>query len=134
MKPLNTTSVYVFWKDKVLLIQRSPKDSNLPLYWESPAGHVDVLCYPIDSALTRREALRELREETGITANAKDLTFLPRLSNDSHLTYSLTLNPNLIPKVKLSFEHVRFMWINPYRHKLPDNTREEVKKAFAGIS
>ena len=65
MESINTTNVYVVWRNHILLIQRSAEDGNLPSYWEAPAGHVDVYCPPIDSTLSRKEALRELREETG---------------------------------------------------------------------
>ena len=70
---LNTTNVYVVWKGHLLLILRSRTDSNKPLWWESPAGHVDVYCPSGDSMTARVEALRELEEEVGIKENKVEL-------------------------------------------------------------
>ena len=126
MTPLNTTNVYVLWKNHLLLIQRSKFDDNLPSYWESPAGHVDVYCMPLDSYTTRTEALRELNEETGISASAQELTFLPKFSNKKHLSYLLTIPQNLPPKIKLSFEHDNFKWQDIHTNLLPRCIRPEV--------
>lgn len=123
-----TTSVYVFWKNNLLLIQRSQHDENLPLYWEAPAGHTDIYVpsnYDTDTA--RQEAARELREETGIIINPKRLNFLDMYSNDKHLSYFLDLSSMEIPpEIKLSHEHTAYAWINPMQDTLPFLLRPEV--------
>lgn len=126
MESINTTNVYVVWRNHILLIQRSAEDDNLPSYWEAPAGHVDVYCPPIDSTLSRKEALRELREETGIYAHPNQLLFLPQFSNTKHLSYLLTLETKLPPKLKLSFEHDDFRWMNIFNAHIPKKIRPEV--------
>ena len=126
MNSINTTNVYVIWKNYILLIQRSMLDENLPNHWESPAGHVDIYCPPIDSKNSRLEALRELAEETGIVAGIEDLHFLPQFSNSKHLSYALICNKNLPPKVKLSFEHDNFRWQKIDDRHLPTKIRPEV--------
>jgi 8-oxo-dGTP pyrophosphatase MutT (NUDIX family) len=126
MESINTTNVYVVWRNHILLIQRSAEDDNLPSYWEAPAGHVDLHCPPIDSMLSRKEALRELREETGIYVHPNQLLFLPQFSNTKHLSYLLTLETKLPPKLKLSFEHDDFRWMNIFNAHIPKKIRPEV--------
>ncbi len=125
---LNTTSVYVIWKGHLLLILRSRSDSNKPLWWEAPAGHVDVDCPRGDSLIARSEALRELKEETGIQAKSSQLTHLPKYSNNLHSSYLLVAISNLPPKVTLSFEHEKFKWISLCKAKLCSPLRKEVKR------
>ena len=123
---IKTTNVYVFWKGCILLIQRARNDENLPSYWESPAGHVDIYCPKGDSQQSRDEALRELREETGIHANLEQLVYLPRFSNNEHSSYLLVCESALPPKVKLSFEHDAFRWYSLTQPICIQNIRPEV--------
>jgi len=125
---LNTTSVYVIWKGHLLLILRSRNDSNNPLWWEAPAGHVDVHCNVGDSAIARSEALRELKEETGIEAQDSQLVYLPRYSNLKHSSYLLIIHSKLPPKVTLSFEHEKFKWISLCKANVCSPLRKEVKQ------
>jgi 8-oxo-dGTP pyrophosphatase MutT (NUDIX family) len=129
-----TTSVYVLWCGHVLLIQRAPNDETKPLWWEAPAGHVDVDCVAEDSPVVRAEALRELREETGICAEPEGLTFLPQFSTRKHLSYALVLNylPTP-PKVTLSHEHVKCIWVRtagPYPYPLRHEVRRFLRDEF----
>lgn len=121
-----TTNVYVLCGSDMLLIQRSAHDENKPLWWETPAGHVDILCTSIDGLLVRNEALRELREETGIIASPYALEHLPRYSTSRHMSYILKLVSHA-PMVKLSDEHCDFIWQNVVE-KTPPQTRYEVRR------
>lgn len=121
-----TTNIYVVWKGCILLIQRTWKDENLPNYWESPAGHVDVYCPKGDSQQSRQEALRELREETGIRANSEQLIYLPKFSTDRHASYLLNCISAIPPKVTLSFEHDAFRWYSLAQPIPMKNVRPEV--------
>jgi len=125
---IKTTSVYVIWRDHILLILRSRQDENKALWWEAPAGHVDVKCPQGDSMIARSEALRELKEETGISAYPRDLQFLKSYSTPSHSSYILYVDSFLPPKVKLSFEHESFRWINICKATMCKPLREEVVK------
>lgn len=123
---IKTTNVYVVWNGCILLIQRTWKDENLPLYWESPAGHVDVPCPTGDSPLSRSEALRELHEETGISASTHQLVYLPQFSNNRHSSYLLWCRSALPPKATLSFEHDAFRWYSLAQPIRVRNVRPEV--------
>ena len=109
---LITTNIYPIWNQKLLLIKRSALDTNLPNYWEAPAGHVDVICPSGDSYCARLEALRELREETGLFAQTKDLIFMHEFSTPSHSCYILPLTTPTPPNIFLSHEHQNFMWVS----------------------
>ena len=130
---IKTTSVYVVWRTHLLLILRSRHDENKPLWWEAPAGHVDIACSVGDSILARTEALRELREETGIVATPSDLQFLPTYSTPTHSSYILHVSSGLPPKVKLSFEHEAFKWANICKAHICTPLREEVSKFVKDI-
>ena len=123
---VKTTNIYIVWHGCILLIQRSVEDDNLPNYWECPAGHVDVYCPEGDTILSRLEALRELREETGIVANPEDLVNLPQTSSKKHRSYLLNLQSPLPPRIGLSFEHSAFRWYSLRHSTKPKRIRPEV--------
>ena len=126
MFTLRTTNVYVMHGPEMLLIRRSQNDDNKPSWWESPAGHVDIPCEPLDTMKVRKEALRELFEETGISADPYLLEHLPRFSSSRHMCYILNLK-YIKPKVTLSDEHDSFVWHN-VKEKTPPQTRYEVRR------
>lgn len=129
-----TTSVYVLWCGHVLLIRRAPDDQTKPLWWEVPAGHVDIDCAAEDSPIVRTEALRELREEAGIHALPEKLNFLPAYSTEKHISYTLVLdNLPVPPKVTLSFEHTNYTWarvFGPYPYPLRYEVRRFLRDEF----
>jgi len=110
---IRTTNVYPMWRGCILLIRRAPTDSMNPCMWECPGGHVDTPCGYIDSVVSRKEALRELQEEVGVTAHPSELIALDSKTNlnmQTHQAYILLLNTKTPPKIKLSHEHDLFMW------------------------
>ena len=121
-----TTNIYVMYGPETLLIRRSPDDDNKPLWWESPAGHVDVPCECLDTMVMRKEALRELYEEARISADPFLLEHLPRFSSPRHMSYILQMK-YVKPEVTLSDEHCDYMWLNVH-DKTPQNTRYEVRR------
>ena len=126
MFTLRTTSVYVVCGPEMLLIRRSKDDENKASWWEAPAGHVDIPCEAQDSMRVRKEALRELFEETGISADPYLLEHLPRFSSPRHMSYLLNL-AYVKPKIRLSNEHDEYKWYT-IGEKLPPQTRYEVRR------
>ena len=127
MPGVRTTNVYVIVGDRILLIQRTPLDENKPLWWEAPAGHVDVYCEPIDSMCVRQEALRELEEETGLVVSPYDIEPLPRFSSFRHMAYITRVSPKVMNDVRLSEEHCDYRWHRIF-DPLPKHTRYEVRR------
>ena len=131
MFSVQTTNVYVLSNQQILLIRRSPEDKSKALWWESPAGHVDKLCQAIDSYEVRREARRELLEETGINTSTSSLQHLPSLSTSKHMSYALHLKHRR-PDVTLSEEHCSYLWLT-IGDTPPQNTRYEVRRFLRDI-
>lgn len=131
MFSVQTTNVYVLSNRQILLIRRSPEDESKALWWESPSGHVDVLCQAIDSHKVRREALRELFEETGINTSTSSLRHLPSLSTSRHMSYALHLKKRR-PNITLSEEHCSYLWLT-IGDPPPKNTRYEVRRFLRDI-
>ena len=122
-----TTNVYVYCGKYSLLIRRSATDDTLPLFWETAGGHTDVVCPLHNMNLLKREAARELREETGIAVTPSALRFLG--SRKHHATFEIRLRE--CPKVRLSHEHDKLMWIDPQNpSQIPAKTRWQVKTYF----
>jgi len=76
--------------------------------WECPGGHVDLDCGDFDNLSLRIEALRELKEETGVVSEPKDLIALPKVGY--HQPYILNFATKMPPTIKLSNEHDLFKW------------------------
>jgi len=122
-----TASVYVCYQDCTLLIRRDARVPNLPTFWESPGGHLDILAeFPKDLDEIKREAARELREETDIAVDAQELELLPAPHTTSaHCSFLLDLER--LPQVRLSFEHDAYTWWNSSR-PIPTKIRWQVSR------
>ena len=122
-----TTNVYVYCGKYSLLIRRSATDDTLPLFWETAGGHTDIVCPLQNMSLLKKEAARELQEETGITVTPSALEFLGVRKH--HATFKVQFQR--CPSVRLSFEHDKFMWVDPTnRSQLPAKIRWQVSDYF----
>lgn len=101
-----TTNVYIITdKGGLLLLLRSPFDESMPLFWESPGGHLDSVCFLSDYDAIKTEALRELFEETGLHLRHKDLRYYTDGSSDSHVAWTAILPEDELKDINLSSEH-----------------------------
>lgn len=92
-------------KDEILLLRRSGTDSWMPLSWDVPGGGIDPGETP------EQAAFRETYEETGIELNHIE-PFWTRIVS-GHTAFIFISFVNNMPPVKLSFEHDKYMWVNP---------------------
>lgn len=98
--------------DKILLLLRQDhkKEGNK---WDLPAGKVDK-----SDSNTREAMMRELKEETGIQIDDKDLNFY-KTFYVSHLGFNFFYHYfntkfNEFPNVVISKdEHKEFVWVTP---------------------
>lgn len=72
------SEAYVIYDNKVLLFKRSPDSKNFPNYWIGPGGHIDAGEDPLAAAI------REVREETGVELDSKNIT-LKGIATHHHL-------------------------------------------------
>lgn len=122
---VKTTNVYVLWRNHILLIKRSATDTNLPNFWESPGGHVDLKVHLSDNIVARKEAVREVFEESGLALNPAKLQLYSINPSSCHIAYIYDFDSKVPPKITLSFEHSKFCWKNC--NFLLKNLRREVK-------
>ena len=108
-----------------LLLLRSPFDENMPLFWESPGGHLDCVCFLDDLEAIKSEALRELKEETNVTLRPEALKYYSPGSTDEHISWVAYISPSDVQNIQLSSEHSASKVF--YNHsEIPKKTRPQV--------
>lgn len=102
---LGVKTIVINQDNKILLLQRSDKCSNLHT-WDFGGGGVDKSENPINSAI------REAKEETGLTIyNVKPLTtYIDTSGADEAVIIGFTANTGS-SDVQLSWEHEAFQWL-----------------------
>jgi 8-oxo-dGTP diphosphatase len=124
--PKRAAKVLILFKDKYLFLLRNSNDEIHPSEWDMPGGGVE-------KEETLEEALiREVKEETGI-----DISPFEPLAIKSWEGGSGTTGTDFLciidkkPKIKLSEEHVRAMWLDEKgvfeSEELPAWIKENVK-------
>ena len=106
----NTSKVIIFNNGKILFLQNSWKE------WELPGGH----CHEKENYT--KGAIREVFEETGIRLKAPEKF---RLIDKCMLFVSQVKRSN----VRLSHEHIDFKWVKPVKlgtYKLSKRTKDYI--------
>ena len=127
-------TVFVKFKDKILLLKRSDKVRAYQNKWNTVAGYLDEL-KPV-----RDKGLEELKEELGIEES--DISIIhfgtPYKLTDNEISKMWIVHPVLVelknkPKIKLDWEHIKYQWIKPEELGNFDvvfNLGESLKKAL----
>ena len=118
---------FVFWGDKLLLIQRATDDGGANK-WCLPGGHVDA------GESHEKAAVRELVEETGI--EVKNAVLAGVYENEDVMIeyYTSSVESDTEPSILLdSSEHQSYKWFDIYKESLDDmefpfNMKENIKK------
>ena len=109
MKSYFVVTGIVKYKNKILILKKSPDDWNYPNKWSFCSGNVKEF----ESA--ENSVLREIKEETGLDAKIVKRGKLFQ-KNDKSKERSWVIMPFLCEvkskNVKLDHENVEFRWIN----------------------
>ncbi len=107
-------TVFVKYKDEILLLKRSNEVGTYKEKWNTIAGYLDEV-KPV-----KEKVLEELREEICVhEENIKSIKFRePYHLVDNELNKKWLIHPVLVelknkPDIKLDWEHTEYRWINP---------------------
>ncbi|MCK4453768.1 NUDIX domain-containing protein [Candidatus Parcubacteria bacterium] len=141
-------TVFVKYKDKILLLKRSDKVRTYQGKWNTVAGYLDEL-KPM-----REKALEEIQEELKINKNnilsfhigetyrfkdnkvnknlAFGKNFVSRFArNKTWIVHPVLVELKKLPRIKLDWEHTEYKWIKPKELKKFDivtNLEKSFKK------
>lgn len=111
-------TVFVRYKDKILLMKRSDKVRTYKGKWNTVAGYLDEL-RPI-----REKVLEEVREELGIGKDnvlsirlGKSYKFTDNQANKTWIVHPILVELKTKPAIKLDWEHTEYKWIKPEKLK-----------------
>lgn len=114
-------TVFIKYKNKILLFKRSNKVRVYQNKWNTVAGYLDEL-KPI-----RDKALEEIKEELGIGKNNVSKIYFDESYKftDNEVSKTWIVNPVLVklknkPEIKLDWEHTEYKWIEPEKIKFFD--------------
>jgi 8-oxo-dGTP diphosphatase len=96
----------IFYKDRILLIQRSSNDEYNPDKWDLPGGKIE------HGETPEKALLREIMEETGIEANNPLPMFAWSFNNFSIDSFAVIYQTKATSdKVVISSEHRNHKWV-----------------------
>jgi 8-oxo-dGTP pyrophosphatase MutT (NUDIX family) len=113
MQARPVVTVFIRHEGRLLLLRRSNRVGSYRGLWGTIAGHIEK-CAP------REQALREIREETGLSEG--DVTLFAEgpswTLEDGDLGIAWVIHPFLFEtiapqKVKLDWEHSEMKWVGP---------------------
>lgn len=126
-------TVFIKYKDKILLLKRSEKVSTYRGKWNTVAGYIDEI-KPLE-----KKVLEELREELGIErGNILSMHIAGHFEfADPKIGKTWIVTPVLVeirePKIALDWEHTEYVWIRPEELKNFDtvpNLDKSLEKAL----
>ena len=107
-------TIFVKFKEKILILKRSDKIGTYKNKWNVVAGYLDEL-RPV-----KDKVLDEIKEELGINKNnISDIHFgIPYKFIDNEINRIWIIHPVLVklknkPSIRLNWEHNQYKWIKP---------------------
>lgn len=104
MSKKDVATAIVIDKDKVLILKRGKKSSGAGT-WNFPGGSVE------EGESTEEGAIRELKEETGLTIESKDLDYLGTLEN-KYLKIHFYITNTFSGSVEINQESDEYRWVD----------------------
>lgn len=127
MKTYFAVTGVVKYKNKVLILKKSPTDYNFPSHWSFCSGYIKEFEAAEDTAL------REIKEETGLKAKIlkKGKIFLQKYPAKGKEFYVMPFLCEVSSnKVKLDHENTEYRWIaykDIGRYKTVPGLRKDLK-------
>jgi len=107
-------TVFVKYKDKIILLKRSDKVGNYCGKWSTVTGFLDEL-KPL-----HEKVFEELEEELGVEKSiissilmGKSFKLIDKNINKTWIIHPILVELQEMPKIKLDYEHIEFKWIKP---------------------
>lgn len=107
-------TVFVQYKNEILLLKRSDKVGTYKGLWNTVTGYLDEPKSIIE------KIKEELREELDIEGNiiqsysiGKSFQFTDIKINKTWIVYPANIKLNQKPEIKLDWEHTEYIWIKP---------------------
>ena len=127
-------TVFVKYKDKILILKRSNKVRVYQRKWNTVAGYLDEL-RPV-----RDKILEEIHEELGINEDnilsihiGESYKFTDTKVNKTWIVHPVLVELKNRPSIKLDWEHTEYKWIKPGELKNFDivpKLEESLKRAL----
>lgn len=107
-------TVFLKYKDKILLLKRSDKVLTYKGKWNTVAGYLDEL-KPIQEKISA-----EIKEELGIEEGnissvliGESYEFRDEKINKNWIVFPFLIELKNEPEIKLDWEHTKYKWIKP---------------------
>jgi isopentenyldiphosphate isomerase len=125
-------TVFIKYKDRILLLKRSEKVLSYKGKWNTVAGYLDEL-KPI-----REKVIEEIKEELGIEKNnifsifiGESYKFKDEKISRIWIVFPVSAELKNEPEIKLDWEHTEYKWIKPKELESFDivsNLKESLKR------
>jgi 8-oxo-dGTP pyrophosphatase MutT (NUDIX family) len=127
-------TIFIKYRDKILLLKRSDEVREYKGKWNVVAGYLD------EFKPFHEKILEEINEETGINeSNILSIQFGKQYEfTDEKINKTWIIHPVLVelrnePKIKLDWEHTEYKWIKPEELKIFDIV-PELDKSWENIA
>ena len=107
-------TVFIKYKDEILLLKRSDKVSVYPGKWNTVTGYLDEL------KTIREKVLEEIREEIGMGEEdilsydfGESYEFKDVAANKTWIVHPVLVELKDKPVIKLDWEHTEYRWVKP---------------------
>ena len=127
-------TVFIKYKDEILILKRSDKVSTYQGRWNTVAGYLDEL-KPIYEKI-----LEEINEEIGVKKEnilsykiGKSYTFKDIKVNKTWIVYPVIVELKNKPDIKLDWGHTEYKWIKPdelIKYKMVSKIEESLRRAL----